>query len=241
MPRHARFTLPQVPLHVWQRGVDRMACFHSDDDRRLYLGLLQELAAEAKCAMHAYVLMTNHVHLLLTPMERDSCADLMKNVGQRYTQHCNRTWGRTGTLWEGRFKSSLVETETYLLRCHRYIELNPVRAGMVRCPAEYAWSSFRANAYGVPCPMLTPHHVYRGLGGPSEEYREGYRGLFDIPMESRDIAEIRAALHGGFPLGSSAFIEKMESLLGRKAGRRRRSEPTVVAHRQGALSGLSPV
>jgi putative transposase len=238
MPRHARFTVPQVPLHVWQRGVDRMACFRSDDDRRLYLGLLQELAPQAKCAMHAFVLMTNHVHLLLTPMEQDSCAELMKHVGQRYTQHCNRTWGRTGTLWEGRFKSSLVESETYLMRCHRYIELNPVRAGMVRCPAEYAWSSFRANAYGVPCPALVPHYVYRKLGRQPEQYREAYRSLFDTPMDPREITEIRAALHGGFPLGSAAFVAEMERALGRRVGRQRRGEPK---HQQGALSGLSPV
>lgn len=236
MPRHARFVLPGTPLHVWQRGVDRSVCFRSDEDRQLYLGLLQELAAETKCAMHAFVLMTNHVHLLLTPMEHDSCALLMKHVGQRYTQHFNRQWGRTGTLWEGRFKSSLVESETYLLRCHRYIEMNPVRASMVRCPAEYAWSSFRANAYGVPCPLLTPHYIYRQLGVSADRYLEAYRALFDAPLEARECDEIRAALHGGFALGSPGFIADTGSRLGRNVGRAR-----LDMHPRGALSGLSPV
>jgi putative transposase len=240
MPRHARFVLADVPLHVWQRGVDRGACFRSDDDRRLYLGLLQELAAETKCAMHAFVLMTNHIHLLLTPGERDSCSLLMKHVGQRYTQHFNRTWRRTGTLWEGRFKSSMIESETYLLRCHRYIEMNPVRAGVTRCPGEYAWSSFKANAYGVPCPLLAPHHVYHQLGADTDGCREAYRELFDVPLEAAALDEIRQALHGGFALGSERFVQELEKRLGRKVGRRRQAAQRTE-HRNGALSGLTPV
>src|SRR5205085_1772900 len=145
MPRRARLTIADHPLHVIQRGVDRAACFRDDHDRVLYLGLLGEVGPRFRCSIHAYVLMTNHVHLLLTPRTREGPARLMKHVGQRFVQHFNRKHRRTGTLWEGRFRSSIVDTRDYLVRCQRYIELNPVRAGMVRRAEDYVWSSHRAN------------------------------------------------------------------------------------------------
>jgi putative transposase len=240
MPRHARLRLAQLPLHVIQRGVDRAACFRSDTDRGLYLGLLEELSLETSCAVHAYVLMTNHVHLLLTPLEAESCSLLMKHVGQRYAQHCNRTWGRTGPLWEGRFRSSVVDSTGYLLRCQRYIELNPVRAGMVRHPAEYRWSSFRTNALGVPSSVVSPHLVYRSLGRSEEEQRLAYRAIFDVPENAQELEAIRAAARGGFALGSAEFIAQLERTTGKKAGRRNRQPPTLP-HQRGAKSGLSPV
>jgi putative transposase len=137
MPRRARFRLAGHPIHLIQRGNNRSACFRSERDRVLFLGLLNELGREHRCAIHGYVLMTNHVHLLLTPMEPQGPSLFMKHLGQRYVQHFNKVHGRTGSLWEGRFRSSIVESSDYFFRCQRYIELNPVRAGMVVCPEEY--------------------------------------------------------------------------------------------------------
>src|SRR5258708_20900356 len=134
MPRHARFMIAGVPVHVIQRGHNRAACFFDPADYRFYLEHLASLASGTGCAIHAYCLMTNHVHLLLTPARAESAARLVKHLGQRYTQHVNRTYRRSGTLWEGRFRSCLVESESYLLACYRYIELNPVRAAMRRPP-----------------------------------------------------------------------------------------------------------
>jgi putative transposase len=217
--------------------VNRSACFRQISDRELYLGLLAELSIETKCAIHAYVLMTNHVHLLLTPHEMESCSELMKHVGQRYAQHCNRTWGRTGPLFEGRFRSNIVDSVTYLLRCHRYIERNPVRAGMVRYPGEYPWSSFRTNAFGAPSHFVCPHHEYRALGPDDEVRTSAYRALFDAPEEASELECIRAAAMGGFALGSDAFIAEVERALGVRAVRRNRRR----MHQESAKSGLSPV
>jgi len=146
MPRRARLAVPGIPWHIIQRGNNREACFYDEMDYRYYLQALEEQADKYHCRIHAYVLMTNHVHLLLTPEETDSAALLMKHLGQRYVQYINRTYRRSGTLWEGRFKSCLAQDETYVLTCHRYIELNPVRANMVDHPRDYPWSSYRANA-----------------------------------------------------------------------------------------------
>jgi putative transposase len=145
MPRHARLRIGGLPLHVIQRGVNRCACFGDESDYGVYLALLEELSTRYECAMHAYVLMTNHVHLLVTPPEPDGASKLMKHLGQRYVQYFNRRHKRTGSLWEGRFRSSLIDSEGYLMRCHRYVEMNPVRAGMVQRPSDYRWSSHGSN------------------------------------------------------------------------------------------------
>jgi putative transposase len=239
MPRRARLRIAEQPLHVMQRGVDHADCFRTEGDRRLYLGLLEELSI-GRCAVHAYVLMTNHVHLLLSPLEADSCSRMMKDLGQRYAQHCNRTWRRSGPLWEGRFKSNIVDSEGYLMTCQRYIEQNPVRAGMVRCAAAYPWSSFQANAYGVASRFLTPHAVYLALAPSEEERQENYRALFDQPEDPAQLAQIREAIRGGFALGSKAFIADVERALGRRVHRKRRSK-AVATHTNAELSGLSPV
>jgi putative transposase len=141
MPRPPRIDIPGLPVHVIQRGVNRAACFVGDVDRRYYLKLLAKSAARRHCAIHAYVLMTNHVHLLVTPSERGALGALMQDLGRSYVRVINAIHGRTGTLWEGRFKSSVVDTERYFFTCQRYIELNPVRAQLVRHPMEYEWSS----------------------------------------------------------------------------------------------------
>ena len=158
MPRGARAVLVDHPLHVVQRGINRNACFFADTDYRTYLRYLAEFSTRFSCSVHAYCLMTNHVHLLLTPHTPDACARLMKNLGQCYVQGVNQRLRRTGTLWEGRFHSCLVTAERYVLACYRYIELNPVRAGMVAAPGEYRWSSYRANAEARPDALLRAVH-----------------------------------------------------------------------------------
>lgn len=164
MPRAPRLVVPDAPLHITQRGVDRCATFLADEDFAFYQWALGEATTKAQCAIHAYVLMTNHVHLLLTPLDSAGPSRLMRSLGRRYVGYFNARYRRTGTLWEGRFRSALVDSVPYLFACSRYIELNPTRAGLVDDPAAYPWSSFRHNAGGVDDPVLSPHPQYSALG-----------------------------------------------------------------------------
>ena len=200
MPRQARFVLPDVALHVIQRGHNRNACFWHDTDRLVYLTLLHSLSKKTGCALHAYVLMTNHVHVLLTPRDADSCARLMRNLGQRYVQYVNRRYERTGTLWEGRYRSCLVDSAEYVLACYRYIELNPVRAGMVGLPSAYRWSSHNGNVGAMKNELLTAHCEYVALSQDDESRRAAYRRLFHQGDDASFVQRIREATNGGFPL-----------------------------------------
>lgn len=221
--------MPGVPLHITQRGNNRSACFFAEQDYLFFLEQLKEQGAVHGCAVHAFCLMTNHVHLLVTPEEADSAARMMKALGQRYVQYVNRCYGRSGTLWEGRFRSCLVSSETYLLVCQRYIELNPVRAGMVAHPGDYRWSSYRANAQGEMCSLLAPHAVYRELGIDLTRRRNAYRDLFRDQLPSALVEQIRFATNGNFSLGLGRFSAEIERTLGRrvtpgKPGRPRKNE-----------------
>jgi putative transposase len=156
MPRRPRIHLPGVPIHLVQRGHNREPCFYSDEDFLAYREWLGEALKKTGCALHAYVLMTNHVHLLLTPPSAEAVSQLVMSLGRRYVQYINKTYRRTGTLWDSRYKSSLIHSDDYLLLCQRYIELNPVRADMTDDPARYPWSSYRANGLGLLRPALLP-------------------------------------------------------------------------------------
>lgn len=215
MPRRPRITLLDVPLHIIQRGNNRQACFYRDVDYQAYLDWLHQYAV--RCHIHAYVLMTNHVHLLLTPGTDEATGDLMKRLGQPYVQYVNRTYRRSGTLWEGRFRSCPANEEAYLLACYRYIELNPVRAGIVEHPAEYRWSSYRRNAQGEPSRMLASHAVYEALGSNEEDRRSAYRELFRDELDRDLVDQIRKATNGNYALGSPRFHAQIESALGRRA------------------------
>jgi len=232
MPRRPRVILPNFPLHVIQRGNNRQACFVAEEDCRFYLDWLREYAGKTGCSIHAYVLMTNHVHLLLSSATGDGVGALMKALGQRYVQYVNRTYGRSGTLWEGRFRSCLTQEDRYLLTCQRYIELNPVRAGMVPHPAEYRWSSYRANAQGGENALLTPHSLYLALGADAATRQQAYRELFRFELEPGLVDAIRQATNGNFALGDSRFGEQIAQALGRRvqpgmAGRPRKSPEPV--------------
>jgi len=230
MPRKPRFLLPDVSTHVVQRGNDRQPIFYSDNDYRVYLGWICEAAKRWNCAVHAYVLMTNHVHLLMTPQDMDGISRLMQYVGRRYVPYVNHEYQRTGTLWEGRFKSSLVQAQSYVLACHRYIELNPVRAGMVQAPGDYPWSSYRSNAFGETNPILTPHAEYMALGGGSQtERRNAYQALFSSRLDQNLISQMRECLQTGTPLGNDRFRVRIEQLLGRSIGFSRRGRPKKPA------------
>jgi putative transposase len=219
MPRRARLRLAGLPLHIIQRGNNRTACFFADKDCAFYLHHLGELSREFHCALHAYVLMTNHVHLLLTPAYPDGPSLLMKHLGQRYVQYVNRAYQRSGTLWEGRFRSSIVQEQAYFLRCHCYIELNPVRANMVSRPGDHRWSSFAANAGLATSRMLTPHSEYLALGRDRRERGAAYRDLFRWELGPAQLDEIRSAANGGFALGNDDFRAQVTGMLKRRAER----------------------
>jgi len=221
MARRARLRFAGVPLHIIQRGNNRIACFFVEEDYRFYLRHLDQLAQRLECDVHAYVLMTNHVHLLVTPSETDSASLLMKHLGQRYVQYVNRVYRRSGTLWEGRFKSSLVQRQGYLLKCQRYIELNPVRAGMVPHPRDYPWSSYRANGGLRASALVTPHDGYIALGETPEQRAAAYRRLFEFELDEEDLKEIRSAANGGFALGNQRFKDEISAILGRRVERLR--------------------
>lgn len=213
MPRQRRYRIPDIPQHVIARGIDRNACFFDPSDYRRYLELLQEASAKHACLVHAYVLMTNHVHLLMTPRTPDAVPRTMQAVGRRYVQQTNARYGRTGTLWEGRYKATVVCCERYLLRCSRYIELNPVRAGIVPDPGDYPWSSYGHNALGSRNGLLSEHEAYRDLGGTPNARQAAYRGLVSELLSDEEVERIRRSTRMGRPLGSDRFKSEIESLI----------------------------
>lgn len=214
MPRRSRLVLPGVPMHLIQRGNNRQATFFADEDYLNYLHWLTEGAERFACRVHAWVLMTNHVHLLVSADEHEAVARLMKSVGQRYTQYVNRVYGRTGSLWEGRFRSCLTDSDVYVLTCMRYIELNPVRACMVEHPADYRWSSYRTNAQGKSSLLITPHPAYRSLGLDVESRTRAYQRLFDSNLSAQLVSELRDATNGNRVFGSGRFAQQIGAALG---------------------------
>lgn len=218
MPRQPRLDLADIPQHVIQRGNDRQPCFFSDIDYVRYLDELREISLRVGCAVHAYVLMTNHVHLLMTPTSTGQIANVMQALGRRYVRYINDRCHRTGTLWEGRYKACLVDNDDYLLRCYRYIELNPVRARMVVNPVDYAWSSFAFNAQGNPNPLLQPHPSYQSLGANPTERQEAYREFVRQDVSPDELDDIRGHLQCQHAFGSNRFRAAIEAQLGRRAG-----------------------
>lgn len=217
MARLPRFDLAGVPQHVVQRGNNRLPCFLDDEDRQRYLQCLRQALLRFGCRLHAYVLMSNHVHLLLTPEESGGVSRLMHTFARNYVGSFNGRHGRTGTLWEGRFKACLVDSGRYFLTCSRYIELNPVRAWMVARPDEHAWSSYGANAEGRPDPLLAPHPEYLGLGTDPASRASAYRALFDEALPDDLVEEIRIHLQQQKVLGTDRFRSWVEERTGRFA------------------------
>lgn len=217
MARLPRLYLPGCAQHVVQRGNNREACFYDEVDYKAYLSFLKDSAAKYRVAIHAFVLMTNHVHILVTPDDAQGVGRMMQAQGRKYVQYFNYTHDRTGTLWEGRYKSTLVDADNYLLKVYRYIELNPVRACMVAHASEYPWSSYQSNALGKPIQLLTHHTVYRRLGKTGAEQQIAYRALFRGKMPERDLAAIRESTNKGWVLGDDRFKAQIEARTGRRS------------------------
>ena len=216
-----------MPLHIVKRGHNRDACFFAEDDYLSYRHWLGEALKDTGCALHAYVLMTNHVHLLLTPPSGEAVSRFIMALGRRYVQYINKTYRRTGTLWDSRYKSSLVQADEYLLTCQHYIELNPVRARMVDEPAHYRWSSYRSNALGQMDTLLTPHATYLSLANNEEARQSNYRGLFANEIDVQQITDIRMALQQSQPLRNSRFAEMLERTTGERREVRPRGRPRL--------------
>lgn len=218
MARLPRFVIPGQPQHLIVRGNNRSDIFRVDADYQFYLDKLQLACERHDCKIHAYVLMSNHVHLLVTPQKEEGLSKLMQMLGRYYVQYYNYTYQRTGTLWEGRYKSTLIDSETYLLTCMRYIELNPVRAGMVAHPSEYPWSSYCCNALGQANELVVPHIEFMRLGLSADERQAEYRQLYKHHISETNINDIREATNKAWVLGSDRFKHRIQKKLDRQVG-----------------------
>jgi len=217
MARQPRFVLPGQPQHIIQRGNNRQAIFYNQNDCEFYLEKLLAASKEYECHIHSYVLMTNHVHLLLTPLHEHSISKVMQVLGRYYVQYFNYHYKRTGTLFEGRYKASLIDSDHYLLTCMRYIEMNPVRANMVFHPSEYPWSSYGYNASGKLNNLITPHLLYEQLGMTREDKCNSYQELFALALDPKTINEIRENTNKCWALGSKEFKDIVVQKLNRNA------------------------
>jgi putative transposase len=225
MARLPRLSVAGLPHHLIQRGNNRQAVFLSDDDLQQYRAQLAELGPLHGVDIHAYVLMPNHVHLLVTPVTAQACSRFMQALGRRYVAWFNRKHSRTGTLWEGRFRSTVIESERYLLACSRYIELNPVRAGLVADPMSYPWSSHAHHAGLKVDPLITDHELLWQLGNTPFERQRAYAALFESRMTDEEIAAFRYSTQKGWALGSASFLGDLERSVVRRTVPARRGRP----------------
>jgi REP-associated tyrosine transposase len=229
MARAPRITIPAYPHHIIQRGNNRQATFFADGDYNFFLACLRQAKIKCKCKIYAYVLMTNHFHLLVEPAEAGDLGRFIQSVGRRYVRYVNETYGRSGTLWEGRFKSATVSQDEYLIACSRYIELNPVRAGLVAHPKDYRWSSYRRRALGKSDRWLDEDPWYAGLGITEIERQEKYRRWIDSQIDEGEWEQIRAATQRGRPIGREIFQKQVEAETGRRLVGETRGRPKKAA------------
>ena len=216
MARLPRYIIPGQPQHIIQRGNNRQAIFRVEADYLFFLEKLAEAANKHQCDIHAYVLMTNHVHLLVTPHTENGIGKMMQMLGRYYVQYLNYSYKRSGTLWEGRYKATLIDSKQYLLTCMRYIELNPVRAqGMAEHPADYPWSSYHCNALGKHNPIITPRREYQRLGATDQGRQAAYRQLFRARIPEKTLTAIRDATNKAWVLGDNRFKAKIAKQIDR--------------------------
>ena len=238
MPRKRRLFIPDLPQHVVQRGVDRQPVFFYDSDCARYLNTFSEYAERRNISLHAYCLMTNHTHLLVSAKEKGALSACMQELGRKFVSTTNRIRSRTGGLWEGRFYAGYLEPEGYLLRCMRYIELNPVRAKMVANAGAYRWSSFSANATGRENVMITPHPVYQKLGDTQEARAYAYRKSFDEEPEGVDRSvideEIRSATRQGVLIAGTTYAADVARRLNSEVTAKPRGRPKKKGPEKGA-------
>jgi putative transposase len=231
MARLPRYVIPNKPQHIIQRGNNRQVIFGAEADYQFFRDALIEAAAKHGLLIHAYVWMTNHIHLLATPQFEDSISKVFQSVGRKYVQYYNYTYKRSGTLWEGRYRATIVDSEQYLLKLMRYIELNPVRASMTQHSADYPWSSYAFNAegkVGLNSYWLTPHDEYLRLGQNDVERQTAYQQLFKADLSPNDLVQIRECTHKGWALGSQRFIDEIERLTKRRTASKGIGRPKKV-------------
>jgi putative transposase len=228
MARLPRYFVEGVPMHVIVRGNDRQDTFRTEGDRLFFHRCLSDLSRETGVDVHAYVMMTNHVHLLATGRDSAAVPDLVQRLGRRYVGYFNYLHERTGTLWEGRYKATLVEAERYFLTCQRYIELNPVRAGIVGSPANFPWSSHRRLAWGRSDDVVTPHALYEDLGHDEGSRQLAYRALFEVDLDAETLERIRSTAQKGWVLGDPDFQARVEGRGNRRAAPRPRGRPRKI-------------
>ena len=233
MARLPRYFVKGQAQHIIQRGNNRELIFGDDADYLFYLECLHDAAKRHSLLVHAYVLMSNHVHLLVSPETEESIPKVLQSVGRRYVQYFNYTYERTGTLWEGRYKATVIDSDSYLLTCMRYIELNPVRADMVKHPSKYPWTSYACNAKGEEDKLVTQHLLYRRLGADEASRQSAYRQLFRTAISRADIEAVREATNKGWVLGSDRFREKMEELSDRRTAPKPKGRPRKEAKERG--------
>jgi len=215
MARLSRIVLPNQPLHIMHRGNNRQNIFESEDDMVRIKEDIELSLSKSNCNLHAYVIMTNHLHLLITPKDKEQLAKFMQSMANRYVRYFNAKHQRTGTIWEGRFKSCLVDSEHYLFTLYKYIEMNPIKAGMVKDIADYEWSSYRCNALGQPDSLLTEHKLYEDLGSSAELRCEKYREIFDALDITKQGSQITEATMRGEVYGSRVFHSEINKLISR--------------------------
>lgn len=225
MARLPRLTLPNYPHHVIQRGNNRQAIFATPRHREDLLGLLRENAEKFEVAIHAYVLMDNHFHLLATPASVTGLPQMMQAVGRRYVRHFNDSQGRSGTLWEGRYKSTLIQTDRYFLACMVYLDLNPVRAGMVADPKEHSWSSHRHYIGMGQDPLVTPHPLYWELGNTPFAREAAYGELVRAGVSPETRQALTQSALRGWALGDPDFVSGLQSQTNRRVTRDQAGRP----------------
>lgn len=212
LPRRRRFCPADFAVHVVQRGNNCQPLFTCDADLAAYAHWLEDAAPRFQVEVHGWIFMTNHVHLLVTPRVENAVSRVMQSLGRRYVGHFNYSHARSGTLFEGRFRSCLVQKDRYFLACLRYLELNPVRAGMVRDPGDYRWSSYRAHAFGLPVKFWTAHDLYLALAPKPSDRQEAWRNRVAQGMDSGAIAKIRHCTNTGLVLGTKRFRDQVAAL-----------------------------
>jgi putative transposase len=233
MPRLPRLSLGGQVHHVIQRGHNRQAIVHDDEDRRRFLALLKDCSLQYRVAIHAYALMDNHLHLLATPETAEGLSQMMQALGRRYVAAFNQRHGRSGTLWEGRFRAAMIDAEQHLLACMRYVELNPVRAGVVDRPEAFAWSSAAQHLGKAQDPLVSDHKLIWSLGNTPFEREAAYRDYLEQGAPPDEVRQITQSTLRGWPWGSPAFLQAVSQSMERPVvpkprGRPRRIEKALI-------------
>lgn len=236
MARLPRLVVPHQPHHVIQSGNDRQIIFRDSDDYVAFLGWLREAAKQFKVAIHAYALMPNHLHLLVSPADGTGLGRMMQWVGRHYVPYFNAKYLRTGTLWQGRYKAAVIESEQYFLVCSRYIESNPVRKGLTAAPEDYPWSSYPHHIGIKPDPLITDHHVYWALGNTPFDREASYKALMEQGLGTREVDALTQATLKGWPLGSESFKTLLAKQVGRRVRPAKRGRPQKVEANDNSLN-----